>query len=707
MSTYKKIRFTVEDKIASIGFGLGNEKTMTVLDRETLAELERIIEEVRENQKDLKGAVFYSLKEKCFLAGVDIGLIDSLKTEGGAVSEAERGQLLYNKIENLKIPTVSCVHGVCLGGGTELILSTDSIIISDDKSSVIGLPEVKLGIIPGLGGTYRMPKRTGLAVGLELILTGKSLKAKQAKKRGLVEEIYPKENLRRMALKHLKPQKSFSLGDLLKNLVYENFLIKKFIFQKARENVLKKTRGHYQAPLKILDVMESGMTKSKASYLQKEAQYFGELCMSRQSENLRNIFFLTEGAKKYNGPKITKKVPLLKRGGCLGAGVMGGGIAWLMAENDMAPCMKDLSWKACELGLHQSNKNFSEKVKRKLMHIDEYERKQRSIRPQLNYKGFKKIDLLVEAVVEDMKIKKIVLKEAEQQMRDDAVITSNTSSLSIEEMADSLKHPERFAGLHFFNPVNRMPLVEIGTHPKVASETIKALHDWVLRAKKTPIIVKDGPGLLVNRILMPYINEAGFLLEEGVSPWALDTACVHFGMPMGPCRLLDEIGLDVGLKVGHVLHKGLGKRAIPSKLSEKMLEKGWQGKKALRGFYNYDEKGKSIGPNKDVTFLLPPGKGKKMSEVEMQMRVIIPMINEAAYVLDEGIVDSASDVDLGMVFGTGFPPFRGGLLRYADSEGLERIYETLVRFSETISKDRYAPSPRLKDLSLAKSKFYA
>ena len=703
MKSYKKILFETKDQVAYIGFGLETTKSMTVIDSDTYLELEQIIEEVHNNQKKLKGVVFHSLNEKSFLAGVDINIIKSFKVEGDAASEAERGQLVYNKIEDLKIPTVCCIHGICLGGGTELALSTNHIIMSDDPSSIIGLPEVKLGIIPGLGGTYRMPKRVGLAFGLELILTGKSIRAKKAKKKGLVDEIYPKENLLKMSLKHLEKRKTTSIKTFFKDLIFDNSITKKVIFQKARENVLKKTRGHYQAPLKILDVMESAITKSRESYLQKEAQAFGELSLGGQSKNLCNLFFLTEEVKKYQGPKADDFL-VLKRGACLGAGVMGGGISWLMAENNMAPCMKDLSWKSCEIGLNQASKNFAEKVKRRQMSSDESERKLRTIRPQLDYKGFKKVDLVVEAVVEDINVKERVLKEVEESVREETVITSNTSSLSIEKMAEFLQYPERFAGLHFFNPVHRMPLVEIGTHSKVAPQTLKSLHDWILKTKKTPIIVKDGPGLLVNRILMPYLNESTFLLESGIKPWDLDTACVHFGMPMGPCRLMDEIGLDVIMKVSHILHQGLGDRATPAQLPEKMLEKGWQGKKALKGFYNYDEKGKETGPNKDVSILLSDK--IQMNEIEIQMRVIIPMINEASYVLDENIVKDAATVDLGLIFGTGFPPFRGGLLRYADSEGNDKIYDSLVRFAETVSKERYAPSARLKDLAASKSKFY-
>jgi 3-hydroxyacyl-CoA dehydrogenase/enoyl-CoA hydratase/3-hydroxybutyryl-CoA epimerase len=414
---------------------------------------------------------------------------------------------------------------------------------------------------------------------------------------------------------------------------------------------------------------------------------------------------MSEAVKKYNGPKSNKEVLPLQRGAALGAGTMGGGIAWLMADANMHPIMKDLSTDALNLGLKQSSQNFSGALKRKKLSRDEFERKQRSITAQLDYSGFKKIDLVVEAVVENMDIKKKVFAEVEKQVTDKCLLTSNTSSLSVQEMSKALEHPERFAGLHFFNPVHLMPLVEIILHDKVAPETVEALYKWVLKVKKTPVIVKDGPGFLVNRILMPYLNEAEFLLEEGVSVKDLDQAALNFGMPMGPCRLLDEVGIDVGVKVAKVMYDGLGERAHPSKFSTKLLEKNFLGKKNYKGFYLYDEKGKVTGPNAEVDSLLPETK-KKMTETEIQLRLFLPMINEAAAILEDGIVNTAADVDLGLIFGIGFPPFRGGLLRYADTEGLDKIHDALIKFSQSVSADRYKPSTYLSSLVQNKMTFY-
>lgn len=704
--SYVKISLEFKEKIAYVGFGYKSTKSMTALDRDTLLELSCIVEELHTKASELIGVIFFSHKENCFLAGADINLIASMKTEAEAADGAERGQNIYNRIEDLPVSTVACVDGVCLGGGLELALSCKVILASNSTKTSLGLPEVKLGIIPGFGGTYRLPRKIGLPNSLDMILTGKTLRADKAKRLGLVEEVYPKENLLSMAPNFFnKKKKSLSFGESMKELATENFVTRKVIFQKVRESVLKKTSGFYQAPLKILDVMDTGMMKGRTSYLASEAQAFGELAISEQSKNLQHIYFMSEAVKKYTGPKSLKELPVLSRGAALGAGTMGGGIAWLMADAGMYPIMKDLTTDALNLGLKQSSSNFNGALKRKKISADEFERKQRSITAQLDYSGFKKVDLVIEAVIENMEIKKKVFSETEKNVNRECLLTSNTSSLSVQEMSTALEHPERFAGLHFFNPVHLMPLVEIIIHDKIAPETIEALHKWVLRVKKTPVIVKDGPGFLVNRILMPYLNEAGYLLEEGVSIKDLDQAALNFGMPMGPCRLLDEVGIDVGVKVAKVMHDGLGERAYPSKFSTKLLDKNFLGKKNSKGFYLYDEKGKVTGPNLEIEELLPKEK-KSLSESELQMRLFLPMINEAAAILNDGIVNRAADVDLGLIYGIGFPPFRGGLLRYADSEGLEKIYNALKNFEATVDKNRYAPNSYLKELIDSKSTFY-
>lgn len=704
--SYEKISFETKDKVKYLGFGFNCDKAMTVLDEQTLKELDNAINEVQKEQSSLNGLVIFSHKDRCFLAGADINLISAMNTEAEGAAGAEAGQQIFNKIEDLKIPVVACVHGVCLGGGMELSLSCDVILASDDKATAMGLPEVKLGLIPGFGGTYRMPKRVGLPTALDLILSGRTFNSKKAKKAELVDAVYPRERLLEMAVKlHLKKShKSKSFKDHLEDIAADNFLSRKIIFQKARENVLKKTKGFYQAPLKIIEVMESGMLKGRTSYLSSEATAFGQLCISEQSKNLQHIFFMTEQAKKFPG-EATGKAKKLNRGAVLGAGTMGGGIAWLMSNSNMNPIMKDLTEQALVLGFKQASSNFMGAVKRRKMTPDDFERKMRSIRGQLDYHGFERTDLVIEAVVENLDIKKKVFAETEKHVSENCILTSNTSSLSVTAMAEALEKPERFAGLHFFNPVHRMPLVEIITHDKASNETLESLYNWVIQTKKTPVVVKDGPGFLVNRILMPFMNEAGFLLEEGVSVEDIDNACLNFGMPMGPCRLMDEVGHDVGVKVAHIIHEGVGDRLKSCDFLKFMVDKNFLGRKTGKGFYNYDVAGKVTGENEEAKAMLP-SKSKKMDEVDIQMRVFLPMINEAAAILDEEIVKDAYSVDLGLIFGIGFPPFRGGLLRYADSEGLERILDALKRYQSEVDEDRYRPTAYLEKLVENKKKFY-
>ena len=709
----RRISFQVENSVARIGFGYGCQKSMTVLDLETLTELKTIVEELESQGKKLKGAIFFTHKERCFLAGADIKLIASLKEESEGVKGSEEGQTLFNRIEDLPFPTVACVHGICLGGGTELVLSCEKIFASDDGSTQMGLPEVKLGLIPGFGGTWRLPQRVALPQALDLILSGRSVRSSKAKRMGLVDEVYKREHLEGMAEKSLvgllklrgarRGVRNWREG--VKDFALHSSLGRKVIFQKARESVLKKTKGFYQAPLKILDVMESAQGKARRDYLNGEAQAFGELCVSEQSKNLQHIYFIHERAKKYPRPS-TGKAGELKRGACLGAGAMGGGITWLMANEDMFPIMKDISEEAIVLGLKQVNSNFQERVKRRRMSLAEWERKMRSISTRQDHDGFLKVDLLVEAVVENLDIKKKVLAEAEREMREDAIITSNTSSLLLDQMVGALKKPERFAGLHFFNPVHRMPLVEIVTHSHTSDETVESLYRWVLKTKKIPVIVKDGPGFLVNRILTHYLNEAAFLLEEGIPIKDIDGGGRSFGMPMGPLRLMDELGLELGNKVAKIILEGLGERMVFSQLISRVCKEGQlKGKKSGVGFYFYDKRGKECGANEaGLSFLSL--KRQKSEEREIQKRLFLPMINEAALILEEQLVDDPRDVDLSLIFGIGFPPFRGGLLKYADALGLPQVVESLEAFAGEFNRPYYRPCAYLKRLAEEKKGFY-
>ena len=703
--SYQHISYEIKNDIIWIGLGYNEKKSMTTLTRDSLEELTKVIAAATEvdQKKGAKGLCFFSHRPGVFLAGMDISVINDLKNESEALRNLEEAHKLFNAVEDLKMPTAALVDGICLGGGLELSLCCKKIFVSDNSKTALGLPEVMLGVLPGFGGTYRLPKKVGLPAALDMILTGKQIRGKNAYKMGLADAILPAERMIELAPQYLtKAKKKKSLKEELEKAAMDNFLTRKIIFQKAREQVMKTTKGFYPAPLKILEVLEGGIGKSRADYLAMEAQSFAELSQSVQSKNLQHIFFLTDNSKKLENKD---QLPSVKRGAVIGAGVMGGGIAWLFAHNNQAPLMKDITPAALELGLKQASQNFSGALKKRRMTEDEFNRKMRSIEPTLTLESMKSADLVIEAVVENMELKKKVFAELEGYVRPDCILTSNTSSLSVQEMSKALKKPERFAGLHFFNPVNKMPLVEIITHENVDPKTVQTLIKWVLDVKKTPIVVKDGPGFLVNRILAPYLNEAAFLLEEGVSIEALDEAALNFGMPMGPCRLMDEIGLDVCVKVGKIMHEGLGERAVPSLLASKLYEAKLLGKKNSKGFFLYDEKGKSTGKNPEISKLLP-NKRNHMDEMMIQMRLFLPMVNEAAYILADKICDKAATVDVGMIYGTGFPPFKGGLLRWADQEGLEQIVERLNNFAKEVSQERYRVSPMLSMMVNDKRKFY-
>jgi len=705
---FEKILYELKDKIAYIGFGFNSSKKMNVLDKLTLTELKEVFEIIKKEVegKKITGVILHSLTPGCFLAGVDINLISSLQSEAEILRTVEEGHTIFNMIEDLKIPKVACIDGVCMGGGLELALTCDKILVSESDNTVLALPEVKLGLLPGLGGTYRLPRRIGIPNALDLILTGSNVRAKKAKRMGLADEVYAKEKLLEMAKTQLfSSAKKLKRSEVLEKMVMKQLVVRKFIFKKARESVLEKTKGFYQAPLNILSVMEAGSSCNRKSGLAKEAAGFTQLALSEQSKNLRHIFFLVEGTKKYKAEPVQDRVKKIKKGAVLGAGTMGGGIAWLLADNQMSPLLKDVNKEALELGLSQASSVFSKSVKKKHMTEEEFQRKQRSISPTLDYSGFKSVDLVIEAVVEKIDLKKAVFKELENYVREDAIITSNTSSISIEKMCEGLKRPERFLGLHFFNPVNMMPLVEIITHSKVSEEVVKQMHAWALAVKKTPIIVNDGPGFLVNRILTPFLSETVCLLEEGCSVEQLDRAILSFGMPMGPGRLLDEVGFDVAVHVSEVIYGQLGERCKSSDLLHNFVQAGFLGKKNHKGFYHYNEQGKQLGINEELKKLCP-NKSCKMAEEDIQKRLILPMINEATYALQDKIAEHASTIDIGVIFGLGFPPFRGGLLKYADNVGLNKILADLQELEVKVSSSRFKPSQYLQDMVAHNKNFY-
>jgi 3-hydroxyacyl-CoA dehydrogenase/enoyl-CoA hydratase/3-hydroxybutyryl-CoA epimerase len=668
---------------------------------ELLGELEQVAAAGR-----IKVVAIRSGKAGSFIAGADINEIAAITDPADGASKAALGQRVFTRLAQLPIPCLAVVDGICLGGGTELLLACTQRIASDRKETRIGLPEVQLGILPGFGGTTRLPRLIGLRAALDIILTGKPVAAKKAERIGLIDECVPAPVLyeRAGALARMlaagqppKPRRR----SLSARILDDTPVGRRLVLKQARKTVMRQTRGHYPAPLKVLEIMPRIQSSSIADALAIEARALGELITTEVSKHLIHVFRLSEHAKK-SAPDVPPRA--VERVGVLGAGVMGGGIAQLLAYRGFAVRLKDIKADAIALGLRHAQETFDQAVKRRRVDRREARRMMQRISPTLDYSGFGNADLVIEAVIERMEVKKAVLRETEQMVAG-GVLTSNTSSLSITEMQSALTDPARFCGMHFFNPVDRMPLVEIvrGTH--TSDETVATVFATARKLEKTPIIVRDGPGFLVNRVLAPYLNEAGWLLAEGVPAEVIDKTLVVFGMPMGPIRLLDEIGLDVARHAAGVMFDAFGERMQPAPPMVALERTGRLGKKGGSGFYVY-EQGKEKGV--DATIYAELGisnHDRKMARSEVQARCVFVMINEAARILAEGIAASPDDVDVGMIFGTGFPPFRGGLLKYADTVGAARIAETLDRFTRDLGP-RFTVAPLLREKARASATFY-
>lgn len=704
-----------ETKIAKLVFDLPGEK-VNKFSKPVFERFNEIVDQCRKN-KDIKAMIFISGKKDIFVAGADIAEIERVTDRDEAERMSGAVQKVFSKLEDLPFPTIAAIHGPCLGGGLELVMAMDYRIATDDPKTKLGVPEVNLGIIPGAGGTQRIPRQVGLQAGLDLILTGKTIDAKAAKKIGLIERVVPKERLAEIAYetaqqlgaKKFKKHR-FVLGSFIKTGVNDlmhpqkatkkamNFLLEdtmlgqQMVFRKARENVLKKTKGFYPAPLKAIEAVQASLGNAKKGYA-KEASLFGELAVTPICKNLIRIFYWNEAIKKDPGVEGVKG-QAVEHAAVLGAGIMGGGIAQIFAHNDIRVRMKDIDNGALAKGFKAAQDVFYARVKRRKMSPRELRHKMAFITGAVKYTGFKHLDLVVEAVVENLDLKQKVLREAEAVIPAKCIFASNTSSLSITKLAAVAAHPERVIGMHFFNPVHRMPLIEVIPGKNTGKEAIATIVALAKRMGKVPIVVGDGPGFLVNRVLGIYLNEAAHLFEEGADLESIDRAMVNFGMPMGPFRLLDEVGLQTAAKAGKVLFEGLGVRFKQSTLLDTLVHDQRTGKLAGKGFYLYndDDDGREI--DRSIYELWPSHKKKVIPDEEMIERMVFLMVNEASRCLEEGIARSVRDIDMAMIMGTGFPPFRGGLMQYANSVGLARVVERLKYYEKTCG-ERFAPHDKL------------
>lgn len=708
------IRYEIrEDCIAVVTFDLPGEK-VNKLTSQVMERFSEVINEISGNQS-VQAIIINSAKPGVFIAGADIREIEGIRDPKAGEELARKGQLILDRLESLPFPVIAAIDGVCLGGGMELALACHYRVISDDPKTVLGQPEVKLGIIPGFGGTQRLPRLVGIQKGMEMILTGKNIYPKKALKIGLADDMAPKEILMEAAVQFAgkvmgpdwrRPSGMHRKRDLLETLLETTSAGRKFLFKQARVQTMKESRGHYPAPLKALEAMEQGMLQGMEHGLAIEAGFLGETSVTQVSKNLIRVFYLQEEFKKDPGVASSGITPLpVRKAGMVGAGVMGGGIAELFAEKEIPVRMKDIHPDAVAGGLGAAYKVLSKKKAKRIISRTEMDRKFGMISGTTDYTGFRHADLVVEAVLEKMDVKKQVLRETEEKTSPQTIFATNTSSLSVTQLAGASARPDKVVGMHFFNPVDKMPLVEVIRGEQTSDETVATIVALSKKLGKTPIVVRDGEGFLVNRILMPYLNEGALLLEEGVDIKTVDRLMLEFGMPMGVFILLDQIGMDVALKVAGILHEAYGDRMRPSVILPKMVEAGRLGKKNGKGFYAYKGKERAVSPE---TLSLISGVrkgGSPLLEKEISGRLILTMINEAAMILSQGIADRPSVVDAGMIFGTGFPPFHGGLLRYADHLGLEKIRTDLEGFAGRFG-DRFKPADLIVDMAGKKEQFY-
>ncbi|QLE85049.1 fatty acid oxidation complex subunit alpha FadJ [Shewanella sp. Scap07] len=683
-------------------------ETMNTLRAEFGEQISTMLEEIKADSQ-IAGLVVASGKADSFVAGADISMLDACQTEEDAKQLSQQGHQVFLALEGLNIPVVAAIHGPCLGGGLELALACHQRVCTDSKKTMMGVPEVQLGLLPGGGGTQRLPRLVGITKALDLMLTGKQVRPKQAKKMGLVDDVVPESILLQtaidMALKGKKAAKKPKLSTV--NKVLEGTAVgRNIIFDQALKQVNKKTQGNYPAPEKIIDCVRQGSAKGLLKGLEVEASHFAKLVMTPESEALRSIFFATTEMKKETGAGDTKPGEL-KKVMVLGGGLMGGGIASVTSTKAKLPVrVKDINETGLSNALAYAYKLLNKSVKRRHITPAARDNQMALMTTTTEYKGVKDADIVVEAVFEDINLKHQMVKDVEAHCGEHTIFASNTSSLPIGQIAQAASRPENVIGLHYFSPVEKMPLVEVIAHEGTSAQTIATTVAFARKQGKTPIVVQDGAGFYVNRILALYMNEAANLLLEGNGVEHLDKALVKFGFPVGPMTLLDEVGIDVGAKIAPILESELGERFKAPAAFDKLLADDRKGRKNKKGFYLYNGKPKDKRVDESVYGVLgvSPGAGKLAEQLAEQC--VVQMLNEAVRCLEEGIISSARDGDIGAIFGIGFPPFLGGPFKYIDALGAQNLVDKLTQYQSQYG-DRFTPCERLKKMAEEQSKFYS
>ncbi|MFD2255791.1 3-hydroxyacyl-CoA dehydrogenase NAD-binding domain-containing protein [Luteolibacter algae] len=625
------------------------DSSANVFDSATLAELGERLDELA-LQPEITGLLIRSAKPGIFIAGADLKELSTAR--GEKLSRLiTTGQTLFNRIADLPYPTVAAIHGACVGGGYELALACDWRIASDASATKIGLPETQLGILPAWGGTTRLPDLLGLQDALPVILSGKLHSAADAKRKGLVDEIVPAEHLKAHALTYIEKGKRH----LTHNPIIHNQAVAALTRVQAHKELLKKTRGHYPGPEAALEVAVASIGHTREKSQQAEREAIEKLAPLPQTAQLIRLFFLQERARKHRHTMADPRP--VHRAAVIGAGVMGSGIAYWLSTRKIETILQDVSDAALAGGMENIRKLYDEAGKRHVFSRNQVARGLDRIHPTSDRVPLGNCDLVIEAAVEELSIKKRIFADLASRCADDTILATNTSALPIHELASGVPHPDRLVGLHFFNPVHRMQLVEVVRTDFTSDETLSTAVAFVRGIGKLPVVVRDTPGFLVNRILMPYLVEAAALFEQGGDPGEIDKAMLDFGMPMGPLRLLDEVGLDVAMHVARTLAAAFPNRMEIPRVVEKLLDAGHIGKKGGSGFYVYDDASPAVNAEA-ISFQT----GTEDAPHDTREILASLMTSEAERCLEEGVAETAEDIDLAMVLGTGYPPFRGGPL---------------------------------------------
>lgn len=698
------IAISVNDNIASVALDMQGE-TVNKFSVDFFADLTNGLRQIESNAS-IQWVIFYSKKRGMFIAGADISEINQLHSKEQAAELVQRGQDVFNRVAKLSPKTVALIDGVALGGGLEFALACDYILATDSKRVKLGLPEVNLGIIPGWGGTQRLPKRIGIVAAIQMIVSGKPIGAKKAKRLGLVDDIVSSEFALDQCMDAIHAKR------LIRRKTYDRFFaylpfVQWVIFRRAKSSVLAKTKGMYPAPLEALNVLKQTRYSRLMNGLRKESLAIQSLMHSPITKQLVQLFFSQDTLKKQVRAMAGSPNRSIRHIGICGAGLMGGGIAWWFAANQCQVRLRDISWEMIQKGYQATQKIVGKAQMLKKIPKTKAIQIMDALSATLTYDGFESMDVVIEAVPESMSLKKQVFSELEAVVSPTTILATNTSALSVDEMASELMHPERFLGIHFFSPVYKMPLVEVIPNQHTDPTVIADVCQMVLKFQKVPIVVKNCPGFLINRILLPYISEAVQLVCQGYKVTDIDAIAEKFGMPIGPLALADEVGLDIGYKVLQLLEAGYGKRmAIPKVFASIVSDAQSLGKKTNRGFYDYTSDIPTI--NRDIYIensIVMKHRISDQDESEILDRLMLVMINESSRCIEEGVVESAKMLDLAMIMGIGFPPFRGGILQYADSRGLGEIIQRLNQLSQSIHR-RFKPSTRLVTLAKQNGKFH-